>query len=132
MVIIIDGYNLLRAMFPKVKGRLTKQRDQLVKSLGIYKSKKDHDITIVFDAGPFRHAVREVHEGVAVVFAGQGRSADDYIVDYVKKHKEKEKLLVSNDRELINRCDRYNIDKISVYIARRKRVHGYPAGRDLL
>ncbi|MCK4264744.1 NYN domain-containing protein [Candidatus Babeliales bacterium] len=112
MVIIIDGYNLLRSMFPKEKGQLTRQRDQLIKSLGIYKDKKDHEVIIVFDGGFFRHASREVYNGVVVMFAGKRKSADDWIFEYVKKNAEKEIFLVSNDNELRGKCSRFKVDFI--------------------
>ena len=120
MIIIIDGYNLLRAMFPKIEGKLLEQRGQLIKSLAIYKKRKGHEILLVFDAGPFGHSSRELHDGVVVIFAGQGKTADDYIVGYVKEHSEKEKLLVSNDKQLRSRCSKYNIDNIDANVFEQK------------
>lgn len=104
MIIVIDGYNLLHYVFPGSKGKLIKHRDTLVRHLGFYKSKKDHEIVIVFDGGLLSHALREVHRGIVVVESGQKSNADDWIVDYVERNKQHSFLLVSRDRELAHRC----------------------------
>ena len=44
MILVIDGYNLLRHLFLKEKGKLDKQRKQLIRNLGFYKKKKKWDI----------------------------------------------------------------------------------------
>lgn len=111
MILLIDGYNLLRSIFHKEKGKLDKQRDQLIKLLGVYRdqqAEKIKQLIIVFDAGPDRHASREVHKGVAVMFSGQRRSADDWIVEYVAKHLDYDFFLVSDDQMLTRRCQNKN------------------------
>ena len=115
MIVIIDGYNLLRQVFYKIKGKLDLQRKHFIKQLGHYKSKKADeikDIIIVFDGGHARHATREVHNGIVVIFSGYKNSADEWIADYVQNHKEKEFLLVSKDKELISNCKKYGADAI--------------------
>lgn len=112
MILVIDGYNLLKAIFPRVKGKLDKQRDQLVRQLGFYKKQQEgsvKEIVLVFDGGLTGRATREVKKGVVVVFSGRDRSADDWIVDYVERCKGFEIILVSRDRELINRCKKKNV-----------------------
>jgi predicted RNA-binding protein with PIN domain len=116
MIIIIDGYNLLKQIFPHVKGRLDQQRDMFVRHLGYYKHKKAadiKDIIVVFDAGPFSHASREVHHGVVVIFSGQKSSADDWIIEYVEKHRNEELLVVTNDNKIIAAALRYNATNLS-------------------
>jgi len=111
MVVVIDGYNLLRAIFPKVKGKLDKQRRQLIKQLGYYKKRREgkiKDIVVVFDGGRLGRATREIRGGVVVVFAGHKRSADDWIVDFVDRKKDRELMLVTRDRELIEKCRKLN------------------------
>ena len=113
MIIIIDGYNLLQQIFPHVKGRLDKQRAQLIRQLGFYKKEradKIKDIVIVFDGGYIRRATREVRGGVTVIFSGQRMSADDWIADYVERKKGKDLMLVTRDRELIERCKKNNVE----------------------
>ena len=107
MIVVIDGYNLLKQIFPTAKGTLEKQRDQFIRQLGYYKNKKGQDIKdiiVVFDAGPFGHATREVKHGVVVVYSGQKSSADDWIVDFTERKKSEEILVVTMDRKLIALC----------------------------
>ncbi len=118
MIVIIDGYNLLKQVFYKIKGKLDKQREQLVMELGFYKSKKSpeiKEIVVVFDGGLLRHADRQTHNGIVVVFSGQRQSADDYILDFVERNKNKEILLVSKDNELKKRCSKFNVDAVDVF-----------------
>ena len=73
MILVIDGYNLLKQIFPGIKESLEKQRLQFIRQLSYYKSKKTDikDIVVVFDAGPSSHATREVRSGIVVVYSGQ-------------------------------------------------------------
>jgi len=118
MIVLIDGYNLLRQIFSKIKGKLDKQREQLIKQLAYYKAKKSNnikEIIIVFDGGEFNHATREIHSGIVIIFSGQQESADEWILRYIKKHKNKDLLLVSLDRELILQAEKDNIPSLSVF-----------------
>jgi hypothetical protein len=112
MIIVVDGYNLLKHVFHRVKGRLDKQRKQLIKELGFYKKKKSKlsEIVLVFDGGRESRATREILSGITVIFSGQQESADDWIVEYVERHKEQEIILVTRDRELISRCKSENLE----------------------
>ncbi|MFH1831953.1 MAG: NYN domain-containing protein [bacterium] len=118
MIIIIDGYNLLRQVYPRVKGCLEGQRKHFVKFLAYYRQKKGQelkDVIVVFDAGPCSHATRDVCGGVVVMFSGQKSTADDWIEEYVERYKDQEKLLVTLDRELIRRCEKYNTVSMDVF-----------------
>ncbi len=112
MIIIIDGYNLLRAMHFREKGKLTRERTQLIAQLGQFKAVRGHEILIVFDAGPAMHATREIINGVVVMFSGQGSNADDWILEYVKRESQKEKLLISRDRTLVDMCKNYGTEQL--------------------
>jgi len=117
MIIIIDGYNLLKHIFPHIKGSLKKERDQLIRQLGFYKKKKSgtiKEIVLVFDGGFTGRATREIRSGITVVFSGQKESADEWIVDYVSRNKEKELALVTRDRKLISSCQKENVDAINL------------------
>ena len=127
MIVVIDGYNLLKAIFPKEKGRLNNHRDQLIRQLGFYKKQRIDekssesrgtgtikDIVIVFDGGRIGRATREIRNGVVVVFSGQKQSADDWIIDYVERNKNRELMLVTRDRELIGKCQRYGVEVLKV------------------
>lgn len=118
MIVIIDGYNLLKQVFNKLKDKLDKQRKELVSELGFYKNKKYpgiRELVVVFDGGISSHADRQIHNGVVVVYSGYKNSADDWIFEFTKRHNNCEILLVSNDRELISRCMKYRTDPIDVF-----------------
>lgn len=109
MIVVIDGYNLLKQIFPHVKGRIDKERNAFIRQLGYYKSKKPKEIKeliVVFDAGPFGHATREIHEGVTVMFSGQKSTADDWIIEYADTHKGMDLLVVTMDRKIIQACEK--------------------------
>lgn len=115
MIVVIDGYNMLRQIFPGIKGKLDAQRNYLIQQLSSYKAqKKDsiRDIVIVFDAGPINRATREVHHGIVVMYSGQSSNADEWIIQYVQKHKEQELIIVTKDRGVIQACKPYNIQEL--------------------
>jgi len=114
MKIIIDGYNLLRNIYHKEKGKLEKQRDLFIRQLGIYRNKKGNDLIVVFDGGLFGHATREIRSGVVIIFSGQKASADDWIFNYVQNNPNEELLLVTYDRQLKDRCKRFGADSLGV------------------
>ena len=116
MVVIIDGYNLLKQIFPHVKGRIDKERNAFIRQLGYYKNKKSKEIKeiiVVFDAGPFGHATREIHEGVTVMFSGQKSTADDWIIEYADTHKNEDLLIVTMDRKIIQACEKAGATTLS-------------------
>lgn len=113
MIIVIDGYNVLRQVFPGNRRQLDKKRTQFIRELGHYHAKKGQEIVVVFDGGHVSHAMREVRKGVVIVFSGYKSTADEWITDYMKRNKHKELLLVTRDRELIEQCEKYGADAIA-------------------
>jgi predicted RNA-binding protein with PIN domain len=118
MVVLIDGYNLLRQIMPQHKRTPDAQKQHLIKLLSSYKAKKKKelkDVILVFDAGPFSHASREVKQGVSIIFSGQKSSADEWIIEYAEKHKELNILVVTKDRKLIQECTRHGTSSMDVF-----------------
>lgn len=118
MKIIIDGYNLLRHIYPKINGQLDKQRTDLLKQLSFYKSAKREqiqEIIVVFDGGLVRHATREIKGGIIVIFAGQKISADDWIIDYVHDHKQNDLLVITSDQEIVSASAKDQVQTLGVY-----------------
>lgn len=116
ITVVIDGYNLLRAIYPKERGKLDKQRQMLIRRLGHYKSERSDQIkqiVVVFDGGLSGRAQREIRGGIVVVFAGQRESADDWIADYIERNTG-DFVLVTRDRELIQRCKKPNVEAVKV------------------
>ncbi len=118
MVVLIDGYNLLRQIMPQHKRTPDAQKQHLIKLLSYYKAKKKKelkDIILVFDAGPFSHASREVKQGVSIIFSGQKSSADEWIIEYAEKHRELNILVITKDRKLILECARHGTSSMDVF-----------------
>ena len=108
MIVVIDGYNLLKQLFPG-KNCSDKQRNIFIRQLGYYKIKKTKEIKeiiVVFDAGPFAHASREIKNGVTIIFSGQKSNADNWIIEFVERKKNEELLIITMDRRLIEACGR--------------------------
>ena len=106
MILLVDGYNFIKGIFPFRKGCLEECRQQLIRLLSQYRilrAKRIKEIIAVFDGGLFQRATREVHRGIVVLFAGRSRSADDWIVEYAESHKGYQTLVVSNDRQRFDR-----------------------------
>jgi predicted RNA-binding protein with PIN domain len=117
MIIIIDGYNLLKQIFPGSRQYLDKQKNVFIRHLALYKSKKSEikEIIIVFDAGPSTHATREIKNGIVVMYSGTKSNADEWIQEFVERNKGKDMLVVTLDRALKDACKKFNADSLSVY-----------------
>lgn len=107
MIIIIDGYNLLHAMYKD------NSPDKLVALLQKYAKTAVHRIIVVFDAGPYYYPSAEKKENITIQFSGQMQSADDYINTYLSDHRNQDILLVTTDKEIIETAKRFSISWIS-------------------
>lgn len=99
MIIIIDGYNVLKQVHHIVQVPES-VRAQFIKQLGAYAKYKGHKITLVFDGGSYEWPHKESIHGVYVIYSGHKETADEYIKRYVKSFKQNDLLLVSTDRAL--------------------------------
>jgi len=100
MIIVIDGYNLLKKVL--AHDHITEtERSAFVNLLGRYSNKRGHKVQIVFDRGPCRYPMKEKQHGVMVVFSGEFQSADDVIITFCKDHPNKDMVVVTADREII-------------------------------
>jgi predicted RNA-binding protein with PIN domain len=118
MIIIVDGYNLLKQLYPNSKENLENHKKNLVRQLGIYrKIKKESikDIIVVYDGGGFAHALRSVHHGVAVLESGYKQSADDWIIEYAQRYKNSDVTIVTMDRALYTACAQFGSCSMSVF-----------------
>jgi predicted RNA-binding protein with PIN domain len=108
MLILIDAYNILKQLDP---GAFIQDnaKKSLVTMLSAYKNRKGHSIMLVFDGGHSPWPLQEKQKNVVVVYAGQGKSADDYIKSYIAEHSKQDILLVSSDRELALWANKYGI-----------------------
>ena len=116
MIIMIDGYNLLKKIHgPQVT---ESQRAAFVNLLGAYLKRRQHKVYIVFDGGPCLNPMKEKQKGVSVWYSGEYQSADDLIISYVREHKNKEFLVITLDREIrqkVGECRAETADAVFFY-----------------
>ena len=104
MHLVIDGYNLLHNTPELAPAEARGQgRAALLKALKLYRAKRGHKLTVVFDGGPDAAPTRASESGVPVVYAGAEQSADDVIAELAAKHGPGV-TIISDDRELAQRC----------------------------
>lgn len=105
MHLVIDGYNLLHntpeLALAQNKGQ---GRAALLKALKIYRGKRHHKLTVVFDGGPDAIPSRASESGVPVVYSGTEQNADDVIAELAAKHGPGI-TVITDDRELAQRCE---------------------------
>jgi len=111
MIIVIDGYNVLKQAIHK-NVVSDNERASFVNQLKRYSKKKGHRINLVFDGGPYDWATKERYDGVYVIYAGAGRTADDYIKSYLGEKRNLDILLVSSDRDICRFAKRLDIEYI--------------------
>jgi predicted RNA-binding protein with PIN domain len=104
MLIIIDGYNLIRQS--TTFSRLDRQdlqlgREALIEALAAYKRIKGHRIVVVFDGvdAPGNLARRDRSHGIEIRFSRHGELADTVIKRMVRSGPS-EQLVVSSDRAI--------------------------------
>ena len=104
--LIIDGYNLLGAGGQIVRdGRHDGEtvRETLIQTLGRYRQKVGHPITLVFDAWQQVGGTQrdESRAGVTVIFSRQGEKADQVIQRMIREYGS-DCVVVSSDHEVID------------------------------
>lgn len=116
MILIIDGYNVLKKLFGTAYAS-ERQRDQFIKKLCQYTHKKNHTMQLVFDGGMSLWPEKSnPSTKMQVIYVGKNKSADDYIKDYLDEHKNYEVVLVSSDRELNNFAAQRSIPSIDAQV----------------
>ena len=100
MIIIIDGYNLIKQLLSTDAYISEKERHQVLKILSEYAQRKKHTLLVVFDGGPYDWPHKERISQVPIVYSGCNDTADDYIMNYLEEHQTKDILLVSSDHEI--------------------------------
>jgi predicted RNA-binding protein with PIN domain len=109
--IIIDGYNLIRQSnslryFDLMDIQLG--REALVETLAAYRKLKPHRVTVVFDgAGSLQFSQQQdQRKGITIRFSHNGESADAVIKRMAYRERERA-LVVSSDRQIINKVTSY-------------------------
>ena len=107
--LLIDGYNFIYRMSPGSLDMDT-SRSHFLEALARYGRERGVKVTVVFDApgslSPNR--LRQNHRGVEVIYSGRGETADDVIIEVLRK-KQAGFILVSSDRALIDEAKKNGI-----------------------
>ncbi|MBD3290105.1 hypothetical protein GF337_14960 [candidate division KSB1 bacterium] len=104
--IIIDGYNVLHKIDDYRKMLeldLESARNQLIRDLQTYKSRRRLEITVVFDGSAEAAPAPEQSKlaGVTVIYSHAPLKADPVIMDIIKNEKRKRRLtIVTDDGEI--------------------------------
>ena len=111
MIIIVDGYNVLRGV---LDGREASEqaRNQFLAQLGRYARRKRHKIILIFDGGSSSMPEKTEQHGINLIYSGYVDTADDLIKKKLTDLHGKDVLLVSSDRELISWASKYDIPSI--------------------
>ncbi|MEX0940070.1 MAG: NYN domain-containing protein [Candidatus Babeliales bacterium] len=110
MIIVIDAYNLLKQRFQSDIS--DEEKSNYIQMLNKYARKKKHKVVLIFDGGYFAMPSREKIGQVIIIYPGRDKSADDAIKEYLYTHKNKDLVLVSSDRELVDYADEFDIVSI--------------------
>lgn len=115
MIIIIDGYNVLKPA--SQKGDVTdRQRIRFAQELSAYARQRGHHIVLVFDGflsdddadgGNYKY--------VSVLYSGARESADDVIKRKVDQYRGRDAVVVTSDRELCRYAERHGLEAIDSY-----------------
>ncbi|TET33396.1 hypothetical protein E3J61_04070 [Candidatus Dependentiae bacterium] len=111
MILIIDGYNLLKHIDPH-HDISEHERTVFLHQLKRYARRKKHKIVLVFDGGPYQWPHKELVNGIKVIYSGERDTADTVIMRYIADHKTQDLLLISSDHELNLFASKYDIASI--------------------
>jgi predicted RNA-binding protein with PIN domain len=98
MIIVVDGYNLLKNWRPHAAID-ERERHAFLQKIAHYGRRKRHKMVVVFDGGLYEWPSKEKMGGITVIYSAR-ESADEVIMQYLEDHKNKDILLVSSDHEL--------------------------------
>jgi uncharacterized protein len=104
MIILIDGYNLIRqsdSLRRFERKTLEAGRQALIAKLIEYGKKRNHQITVVFDGiqNGWADEGRDREEGINIIYSRHGERADD-VIKRMAAHTMEEMIVVSSDREI--------------------------------
>lgn len=102
---LIDGHNLIGRL-PDISLRDPDDELALIERLHVYAQRTRKPIAVVFDAGiNYVPPQRPTYSDVRASYARQGQTADQLILNRVKKaHNPREMTVVTSDRELAGKA----------------------------
>lgn len=111
--LIIDGYNYLhRAIItgPFDATNLEGARKYFLEQLADYKRGRQMRVAVVFDAtrGDALSRYRENYRGIDVIYSRQGETADEVIMEVIRK-RQPGLIVVTSDRAIIDEAKRHGV-----------------------
>ncbi|MBP1734555.1 MAG: hypothetical protein H6Q53_842 [Deltaproteobacteria bacterium] len=111
--IIIDGYNYIHRIRSEASfdnSNLEMLRRDLLERLFRYKKDRGVRITTVFDArgGYNLGRQRENFKGIDVVYAGEGETADDVIIGWIRERRAG-RIVVTSDRAILDEAKKAGV-----------------------
>lgn len=104
MRLVIDGYNLIHHCLElALAHECGRGREALVEALRLYRKKRPHHLTVVFDGGLEPGGQRTSLAGLPVIFSGAARSADDVIAGLARQEG-RGLTVITSDHGLADRC----------------------------
>lgn len=118
---IIDGYNVVfHRSFSSDRKDISRERDRLLRALDAYAARKRVEITVVWDGG-FPPEGKRSGARVRSMYTGEGKSADERIVEIVERAKRRGRItVVSDDRRHIREAVKglgANVLKVDVFLS---------------
>lgn len=112
MIILIDGYNLLKTVL-HVSYISDKQRHQFLQLLSAYlQIRTNNQIILVFDGGPDMYESEQLHQQISIIYAGNLQIADDVLKKKIYAMKSYDILLVTCDRDIRKYAATYHVESI--------------------
>lgn len=108
MKLIIDGYNVLKMMYPAAQVD-EHERERFIARIARYARVSGNMPYIVFDGGDDIRPVFLHQKNVVVVYSGYRESADTVIKGLLEEEQRNEVLLISTDRELNKYAENFDI-----------------------
>lgn len=143
--LLVDGYNIIHA-WPLLEGimkeDLSHARDRLIDILAEYQALKHQKVIIVFDAHLVKGGagVRELYNGVEVIYTQEGETADALIERLVATYTAKGTVIVAtsdwNQQRLIFGKGAYRMParellaEVNQYVVGEKHKHKAPRYND--
>ena len=114
--VIVDGYNLIY-QFPELRRILERDldtaREGLLNRIGLYASEKHVQAVVIFDGDGRVMPDTEKRSVVKVVYSKPPEKADPVIKRMIEKDYDKDIVVVSSDREIVNYARLYSVKTIS-------------------
>ena len=107
---LIDGHNLIGHM-PNLQLSDPPDKQKLVEQLRRFRAKTGHRLTVIFDSGGgFRLGQTKKQGGIAVQFAGTGKTADQLLVRRLRRLKNPQATtVVTSDRAVQQAAQRAGV-----------------------